>query len=429
MNIENNENEQNIEQEQNNNKKIVGLKPNLRARYLLIYLILSIIIFLSFMKNFSINSNYLNQKLNFANLNIITKQVGNLNISRYELNAINLSNDKVLIFGGNKIEKIRNSITKDKVIPPYKYKNPQYAEIFDAKQNKFTKISKLVHSEYYGHYIYPNGNILLISKEKPCQIYNSKTKKFETAFMGIKTLPSFKEFLGYKNPLYIIKKSNNKILLIPKCMGQITELDTETGSYKLIYNDENKKFLSVIPISNENILCIGLQNKDVSEQCLNKSKLNETSIDSCKEIVLSVYIFNINEQKYTKIGNINKINSVFFNILKLTETRFLLYTETIAIIFDLNNYSLEEKFITNIKTYKNIVPVKFSDEYTLLSSSKILNNKTLEILDNKNILDFYLYNPSIIQISKNKILLMGGQIGIYNPITINKAYIIELEKR
>ena len=31
MNNENNENKQNIEQEQNNNKKIVGLKPNLQA--------------------------------------------------------------------------------------------------------------------------------------------------------------------------------------------------------------------------------------------------------------------------------------------------------------------------------------------------------------------------------------------------------------
>ena len=34
MNNENNENKQNIEQEQNNNKKIVGLKPNLRTYFL-----------------------------------------------------------------------------------------------------------------------------------------------------------------------------------------------------------------------------------------------------------------------------------------------------------------------------------------------------------------------------------------------------------
>lgn len=32
----NNENKQNIEQEQNNNKKIVGLKPNLRAKEILV---------------------------------------------------------------------------------------------------------------------------------------------------------------------------------------------------------------------------------------------------------------------------------------------------------------------------------------------------------------------------------------------------------
>ena len=33
MNNENNENKQNIEQEQNNNKKIVGLKPNIRTMF------------------------------------------------------------------------------------------------------------------------------------------------------------------------------------------------------------------------------------------------------------------------------------------------------------------------------------------------------------------------------------------------------------
>jgi len=100
-----------------------------------------------------------------------------------------LPDDKILIWGGYK-EFYQNKKSKYGSGPnPKQYIELDTAEIYDIKTQK----SKIINSKYnekcLGIYYLENGNILLLSKDSDCQIFNPQNEKFEKAYSGIKLLP------------------------------------------------------------------------------------------------------------------------------------------------------------------------------------------------------------------------------------------------
>ena len=202
MSNQNNQNEQNIEQEQNNKKKMVGFKPNLRIAPLLI-LLCFFVLFVSIVyakdKNTGfevlkgtygqavvLNENEIFLPCNCADPPLIkTSQIysikdkkfyslnSTMKIPRYCHISAKLDDGRILIFGGDSCD-----ITQEKEIE-------HVAEIYDPKTNTFKTIGPTI-SNRYSHvnasYIkLKDGKLFIINGSSMAEIFDPKTEKFYIA--------------------------------------------------------------------------------------------------------------------------------------------------------------------------------------------------------------------------------------------------------
>ena len=398
-NIENKQEENLNKPEGNKNwwKKLLGFTPI----YGLLKKTIFILVFISFIVA-SAEAKVFKYTINNPDISIEIKKMAEMAEPRSNAAVIELLNGEFLIFGGfRRIHEDQSylPVEKHKTPPPHIDTLLKTAEIYNVKKNKFRKIQNMIHTEYVGTYQFPNGNILLISKDNPCQIYNCKTESFSVVYNGIKDIPD-----DSKN-LFIIKVSEEKLLLFDKKFTKIIELNPETGKYKTIYKNNKYKFIYVIPFNNNEV--IGIINNNETENLYNE-----------------VMLFNISNKKYEKITELKKQKS---NIMleKINSNKVLVYaTGGYSIGFEYNDLiiDIKEKDIKLSEFPKNIKKMYGNRKGYFLKDNLIFFN-LFEIYDLKNLIAFNMldtiknltsdrcllsFNAGIIH-KGNNIYLFGGQ--------------------
>ncbi len=348
-----------------------------------------------------LNENHFKNHQELKNININVEHIGNMLEPRSYMQAVKLKNGNILILGGIKHEDIS---------PPNKYhmigikfKNTvlKSAEIYDVKANKNIKVSDMKHSECVALYVNDDGNVILLSKNKPCQLFNVKNNTFTEIYPGIKDLP--------ENP-YIITESKEEILILSKEMNQIIKMNIKTGEYSLLYKGENN-FVASIPINKNIILCAGKIEK------ANNNKTNN-----------NIYLYDITKNKFTKIGLFND-NNYNYNILKINEEKFLRVSVGKPIynyIFTIKNNHIRSDLLNINSNISNIY--KLSDNLFYLHPLIIFEdtNNYIDMRLDKNRKYYYLFSltgfgKSKIELDNSAILFMGGNV-TPNISSSNKIY-------
>ena len=331
------------------------------------------------------------------------EHLDNMTEARSNMYLVNLDNNKILILGGVYRHSadpniFATNIDNTQYIQPavMKYDKLKSAEIYEIKEQKFRKISDMIHSEIQAAYKLKNGNILLLSNKKPCQIFNPDTELFSIIFPAIKDLP------GREDNIYIIEQPNDFILISSDKMKKIIKLNTKTGQYENMLNDKNSKFIKSIPLNNNKIL----------------------AINSNKEIL----IYDININKFDKIGEL-PFNPAFHNMLAINKNKILVYFAS-----KYNNdieYKYNDFFIELNKNKVKIIPLeyensvfygqerkayKLAEDLVYFSSGEFLNinnKKFYKVKKGNSYCENMFFEPfaekyGIINVNNNTLLKAGG---------------------
>ena len=331
------------------------------------------------------------------------EHLDNMTEARSNMYLVNLDNNKILILGGVYRHSadpniFATNIDNTQYIQPavMKYDKLKSAEIYEIKEQKFRKISDMIHSEIQAAYKLKNGNILLLSNKKPCQIFNPDTELFSIIFPAIKDLP------GREDNIYIIEQPNDFILISSDKMKKIIKLNTKTGQYENMLNDKNSKFIKSIPLNNNKIL----------------------AINSNKEIL----IYDININKLDKIGEL-PFNPAFHNMLAINKNKILVYFAS-----KYNNdieYKYNDFFIELNKNKVKIIPLeyensvfygqerkayKLAEDLVYFSSGEFLNinnKKFYKVKKGNSYCENMFFEPfaekyGIINVNNNTLLKAGG---------------------
>lgn len=293
-----------------------------------------------------------------------------------------LPDDKILIWGGYK-EFYQNKKSKYGSGPnPKQYIELDTAEIYDIKTQK----SKIINSKYNGKclgiYYLENGNILLLSKDSDCQIFNSQNEKFEKAYSGIKLLPD----MDVNEKLFFLKQNDKEIFITSSHLKNIIKLNVYTGEYELVYDNLNTQYITAIPIDSKKILCFGKLNQK-TYKCLSKELFNSKCTNkSCGTVSNDIYIFDIDKLSKRKIGSIANDN-LYLDFIKISNNKFLLYTNNrfdknfIKKILKINKNSVNESSYDILINQDNRSwkPIKVSENLIFFGPYKVFNTKDKQI--------------------------------------------------
>ena len=418
------EDKENIEQKKKNKqgvwKKLLGLNQTYKlylCKCLFIVFLICIISFISIRFLHIKTTDESNKKFKIEeNINksplITIEKVGEMVENRFEPHLINLKNGEILIVGGYKKEIIKSTLNKQP--PDYRKIYLTSAEIYNPNTKTFRKISDMKHSECLATYIMDDGRVLLLSKNKNCQIFDNKTESFSLVFPGIKDLHVDRGILN------IINKGDNIISIFPSSMSFLIELNIATGKYKKIFDNKNKGFLYSVPIDNK-ILCIA----SIIVKSNNGFKLfyRETPKIINKDITL----YDIKTHSMEKISELETLRKDII-LSKFTDNKIFMRS------IDKKNLIIDEILSLKDKTILiDSIPRKPEDHF--LQKYYILNNYIIfpsgEIYDyeferfiylNRN---FYHLGSEFIKIGSNKLLILGKSILNNNTKDI---YTIEIKR-
>lgn len=345
--------------------------------------------------------------------------IGEMTSPRIFHQSIKLNDGNILIVNGN------NSIEPKKIIYDGEYREPieytcEYsAEIFNPKNNTFSKLESKPMQEKILHLLeLNNGNILLIS-DKFYQVFDTNKKVFNLKVEK----PIYKFFKGTENHLYAEIINDNALI---ECYGLINGNHINSC---WITNTDNLKLKSKHNINLKvpeylTPTYFGYLKLNKNEFLIYTKSFPRTNAQN-----IYIAIYNIKKKKVTKIlevkdvGNYTNSKPILLNNNKILFTggveyvkgAYTSYKKTYPwFIYDANTNSIE-------KTIDMLFPDSMTTQNPIrLENGSILiveNNKIRQLynIENNNLEKYNgfelknIENPNIVQINNHQLLITGGR--------------------